>query len=164
MPTFLLNCTTHIRSTSVIVLLAALLVGCAGEPPTASSTSTQESSSLLSAQESGSIGSRGSPTLGLTLDETFQVIDMQRGSAAEQAGIQRGDVLAEIEFTPLEAGTPPSSLLTLVQNLISQTQQAVPLTLLRGGQEIVITVLPMAPASMPNQPTPTAVPADQVYF
>ncbi len=154
MLTLLPNYTTRMGRTVVGVLLAALLVGCA--LPTSTGNSPSPSAS--------SIGSRGSPTLGLTLDETLQVIDVQRGSAAEQAGIQRGDVLAKIESTPLEAGTPASTLLTLAQNLISQTQQAVPLTLQRGGQEIVISVLPMVPASMPNQPTPTAVPADQVYF
>jgi S1-C subfamily serine protease len=146
----------RLRSTIVIVLLAALLTGCASQPP------ATNSSSLAS---SGSIVLYAAPVIGLTLNQDLRVLDVQPGSAAEQAGIQRGDVLAKIGTTPLEAGIPSATLLGLVQDLIAaQAHQAVQLTVVRDGQEIAVAVQPTAPNGTPNQPTPTAVPANQVYF
>ncbi len=106
----------RLRSTIVIVLLAALLTGCASQPP------ATNSSSLAS---SGSIVLYAAPVIGLTLNQD----------------------------------------LGLVQDLIAaQAHQAVQLTVVRDGQEIAIAVQPTAPNGTPNQPTPTAVPANQVYF
>lgn len=100
------------------------------------------------------------PVIGVVVDRNLRVVDVEKGGAAEKAGIIRGDVLRRLETTLLTDG--PDAMQRFRERTI--TGQGLSLELSRGGKDLKVQVVPLPPAREYAQPTPTAVPLDQFYF
>jgi hypothetical protein len=70
-----------LRGMLVSLLTGALVVSCIGGPISGSAACA-------------------APTLGLVTDDRLQVIEVMPGSAAEQAGVEAGDVLLDLTWIP----------------------------------------------------------------
>jgi membrane-associated protease RseP (regulator of RpoE activity) len=110
--------------------------------------------------------SEPAPVLGVVVDRNLKVIDVESGSAAEKAGVQRGDVLKKLDSTILTS--PVVAMNTARQKIQSKPGQKIDVMLQRGGQDILLQVLPAPPVSRGTfdhpAPTPTAVPAHDGYL
>jgi S1-C subfamily serine protease len=99
------------------------------------------------------------PVMGLVVDRDLRVMDIEIGSGAEKAGIQKGDVIHSI------SGTLPKSAMdakAMMGRFVREKQ--VTLDLERKGTRMQLVVELSYPASKRGQPTATPVPADQTYF
>lgn len=99
------------------------------------------------------------PTLGVVIDRSMRVVDIESGSAAEKAGIQRGDVIEALDNSPLAS---PADAARLIRQ--SSIGQGVAVTLRRGSQALTVRVIMEQRTPHPNQPTPTPVPSTEQYF
>ena len=137
---------------SAITGLAAGCGGAAGE----SQVQNREQIATVVIQEY----TVAAPVIGVVVDRNLRVVDLEKGSAAEKAGIMRGDVLRRLDTTPLTNG--PDAMQRFRERTI--TGQGLSLGLSRGGKDIQVQVVPLPPAREYGQPTPTAVPVFQFYF
>ncbi len=92
-------------------------------------------------------GSSSTPIIGVQLDTAFtgpgaQVGDVTPGSPAERAGIQSGDLITEVDGTPIADGT--QLIVTIRSNAPGDT---VNLTVERNGQSLEVPVTLEASAS-----------------
>lgn len=101
----------------------------------------------------------GTPVLGIVADTQLQIIDIEPGSVAEQAGLQRGDVIVALGQ---QVTTSPEQLRRAIVALAPQ--QAVDLTFRREGAEHRVRMMPAAPAPRASSATPTPVPGNMYYF
>ncbi len=92
------------------------------------------------------VESTASVTLGVDSSERFgielsygPIVCVQKGSVAEQAGLQVGDVIQSINGQP--AGDP----LTLPIRMLEYVQQDIQLEVLRAGQPVTFDVRPASP-------------------
>ncbi|MDQ3703845.1 MAG: PDZ domain-containing protein [Chloroflexota bacterium] len=135
-----------------LTLLAAACGGAAGE----SQMQNSEQIATVVIQEF----TVAAPVIGVVVDRNLRVVDVEKGGAAEKAGIARGDVLRRLDTTPLANG--PEAMQKFRERAI--TGQGLSVGLNRGGKDLQVQVLPIPPARQFGQPTPTAVPMDQFYF
>lgn len=108
----------------------------------------------------GAPGSYPAPALGVTIDGNFQVLDIKKGSAAEQAGIQIGDVLLSLNGkTDLPLGEWNEIHARM------EVGQEYEVTVQRGDETITLTVIARRdpPAAIPPGTTPTPIPQGQFY-
>lgn len=107
------------------------------------------------------------PVIGITADKGLRVLDIESGSTAERAGIQPGDILQRVNNVSLAPAIDVAGVWNIiyqVRSVIDQSGgQTLPLVVSRNGRLLTLAVLPAANPH-PNQPTPTAVPQEQVYF
>lgn len=112
-----------------------------------------------SSANSVTMGSFGSPVLGVVVDRNLRVVDLEAGGAAEKAGIRKGDMITKINATSVASSNDSKRIVRQMNS-----GQAVTITLTRGGQELTLSVLPAGRQGGPGLPTPTAVPTDLDYF
>ncbi|MFN8476790.1 MAG: PDZ domain-containing protein [Kouleothrix sp.] len=99
------------------------------------------------------------PVLGIVADAQLHIIDIEPGSAAEQAGLQRGDVIVAL------GQQAAISLEQLRRAIVALApQQAVDLTFRREGAEHRVRMMPAAPAPRASSATPTPMPGNMYYF
>ena len=110
----------------------------------------------------GSAGnySAAAPVLGVVVDKNARVIELESGSAAETAGIARGDVLKMVDNVPVTSGVDAM----LKYRARSGGGKTLSLVFDREGKEITLQALPTPPEARAGQPTPTPLPPDQYYF
>ncbi len=102
------------------------------------------------------------PQLGVVVDQNLMIIDIEHGSAAEQAGLQVGDIIKVLGTAVVTS--PVTAMQTAHQTFSSMKPgDAVQIVLSRKGQELNIKAHLSVP-SHPGQPTPTAVPEGYTYF
>ena len=109
-------------------------------------------------QRSG-MGSYPAPQLGIVTDATLTIVDIEPGSAAEQASLRQGDRLIAVNGHTLAS---VAAFGEQVQTL--QPMQELHLTLQRAGREQDVTLRVIIPAGRSNSSTPTPVPANEYYF
>jgi hypothetical protein len=81
------------------------------------------------------------PVLGVVVDKDMKVLHIEAESAAEQAGIQVGDILEMIE--DVRFATERRKAKEIIGH--NQNQQPLDLKLKRNNQDLVIKVIPTAP-------------------
>ncbi len=99
------------------------------------------------------------PVMGLVVDRDLRVVDIETGSGAEKAGIQKGDVIQSI------SGALPKSAMdakAMMGRFVREKQ--ITLDLERKGTRMQLVVALSYPTPRRGQPTATPVPADQTYF
>lgn len=108
----------------------------------------------------GGWGSYPAPALGVTTDENFQVLDIKKGSAAEEAGIQVGDVLLGLDG---KSNLSPDEWIEIQGRM--EVGQEYEVTVQRGDETITLTVIARRdpPADIPPGTTTTPNPPDQFY-
>lgn len=132
-------------------------------------------------------GSYAAPVLGVVVGPDLRVVDVDPGSAAERAGVRRGDVLTTIGSQALPApgaapaGTAPrhaspqarpsptGAHITAKEMFRREVKPGQPLSLSvrRNGQPLDLQITPGGPGvGRFGGPTPTGVPQDSdfVYF
>jgi S1-C subfamily serine protease len=106
-------------------------------------------------------GAMPAPNLGITTDGQLVVVAVEPGSAAQQAGITRGDVLVSLDNHPITA----ASYMDIRRRIAGvPAGQTLPMVVQRAGQVVSLRVTFAPPPPRPNQPTATAVPPSQFYF
>jgi C-terminal processing protease CtpA/Prc len=94
----------------------------------------------------------------------MRVVDLEKGGAAELAGIHRGDLIVQLEGVPL--ALPAQARQVAVDILASRPGMDVTVTINRNGQNIAVKVLP-APrpdrGGSPDKPVPTVTPVLEPY-
>jgi S1-C subfamily serine protease len=106
------------------------------------------------------------PEFGIVVDEHLQVVDVAKGSAAEKAGIQRGDILKTLDNTPLTSTQQAKQLAREAVDSKTLAGQMSTLTVSRKGQEMTLHILPAPPADRggsPDNPLPTVTPVWPPY-
>ncbi|MEA2575199.1 MAG: hypothetical protein QOH93_2497 [Chloroflexia bacterium] len=109
-------------------------------------------------------GTEPAPELGIVVDGNMRVVDLERGGAAELAGILRGDVILRLEGTQLTM--PAQARQTAVDLFISRPGKEITVTINRHGQSIAVKVLPATRpdrGGSPGNPVPTATPVLEPY-
>jgi len=106
--------------------------------------------------------SEAAPVFGLVVDQKLTVVEVERGGAAEQAGIQPGDILVAINDQSINSFTAIQQT-TINQNAEAR-QSSTTITINRGGQALRKAITLKPPQTSSNQPTPTPVPETQFYF
>ena|SRR5690349_6398184 len=129
------------RTTPILIMFALILLG-----------------SLASCAAPASYAA---PALGVVVDSHLTVLDVQKGSAAEKAGVRPNDVLITLN------GVPPASFTawaTEISNM--EVGQPYTLTVQRGSDILELTVVSTRyPAdSFPPGVTPTIIPTNQYYL
>lgn len=135
-------------------MITAAIVACGQQPPSGVASSSDMSNN--------GGASFPAPVLGVTVDASMHVLDVEAGSPAARAGIQRGDILETLENIGLTATDGKAQVKQLIRN--AKNGQKLRLTLQRAGKkatlEITLTPRPIHPA----QPTPTPVTVPNDYF
>lgn len=147
-----------VRLLAVLVfagVTTGLTTGC-GDAPAGEQGQDREQIATAIVQEYAA----AAPVIGVVVDRNLRVVDVERGGAAEMAGIMRGDVLRELETTPLTDGAEAMQRF----RERARTGQGLSVGLSRGGKDLQVRILPVPPTPKHGRPTPTAVPADQFYF
>lgn len=99
------------------------------------------------------------PVLGVVVDRNLRVVDVEVGSAGEQAGIRRGDVIREVGSAAVATPADAAEMIRQVK-----AGQLLVITLSRDGHEVTLQARLTPPTGRTGQSTPTPVPADQTYF
>lgn len=119
---------------------------------------------------STSDASYGAPQLGIVFDQTMKVVDVDLGSVAEKAGIQKGDILLSVDgvafanelerVKALIYESPGEAAYTELQE--SGVWQGIPrkLILESDGKQVEVEVTPAPLTWWGLSPTPTAVPTE----
>jgi S1-C subfamily serine protease len=107
-----------------------------------------------------SFASYPSAVIGVVIDQNGKVLDVEPGSAAEQAGIARGDVLEDVNNTAVNLER--EKVRTTIRE--SMSDQVLNVKLKRNGNEVFVNVKPSPPTPRPGSPTPTPVPASEDYL
>lgn len=109
-------------------------------------------------QRSG-MGSYPAPQLGIVTDATLTIVDIEPGSAAEQASLRKGDRIIAVNGHTLASA---AAFGEQVQTL--RPMQELHLTLQRTEREQDVTLRVIIPAGRSSSSTPTPVPANEYYF
>ena len=106
-----------------------------------------------------SFSSEPGPVLGLVVDQRMNVLEIEMGSAAEKAGVKRGDVLKRLGGTGVTSAAE-------ARGRFQQAKKGENMAVIvaRGGQDMTLQVTVATRPDRPGQPTPTAVPQDQMYL
>ena len=99
------------------------------------------------------------PAHGVVVSQSLEVIDVEAGSVAEQASIQRGDVLKTVNDTPLASAADAARVISRVE-----PGQHMTIMLRRSGQDVTLQIVIARPPTHPGQPTATPVPPDRQYI
>ena len=114
--------------------------------------------------------SHSAPQLGIVFDRTMKVVDVDWGSVAEKAGIQKGDILLSVDgvafanelerVKALIYESPGEAAYTELQE--SGGWQGIPrkLILERDGKQVEVEITPAPLTWWGLSPTPTAVPTE----
>ena len=97
--------------------------------------------------------------LGVVVDENNQVVEVEHYSAAEAAGIQRGDTLDSVDEIAFKDKEKAKNKIKEAKN-----NQKVKVKLKRNGKAIVLELVPSVPQWPENAPTGTPIPTPQDYF
>ena len=110
---------------------------------------------------SGPSGSFPAPVLGVTVDKDFLVLDVKDDSAAEQAGIQKDDILLRLNG---QSDLSPDEWQVNLGNM--ELGQEYEVTVQRGNEIITLEVISKRdpPAQIAPGTTPTSIPTDLYYF
>ena len=144
-----------------LLVVAALLIPSLrpheGEPSgqTAQPSETRSDFSGVSPVE----GIQSAPEFGVVVDRSMRVVDLVKGGAAELAGIQRGDVILQIDGTRLTSSVQARQV--AMELLTSHPGKAVSVAIDRGGQSVLLQVLPASQADggdSRDNPVPTVTP------
>jgi S1-C subfamily serine protease len=116
---------------------------------------------LLGSLASCTSASYAAPSLGVVVDSNLTVLDVQKGSAAEKAGVLPNDVLLKLN------GTTPASFTewaTEISNM--EVGQTYTITVQRSSDIVELSVVSTRyPAeSFPPGVTPTIIPTNQYYI
>ena len=146
-----------VRLAAVLALGAVplLAAGCGGTAGGSQVRNSEQIATVVSQDFT-----EAAPVMGVVVDRDLRVVDVEKGGAAEKAGITRGDVLRSLDATPLANG--PEAMQRFRERAIVGQGLSVGLT--RGGEDLQVQVLPIPPVHQFGQPTQTAVPVDQFYF
>lgn len=121
-----------------------------------STTSTSEPGKTPMA----SFPSYPSQALGVVIDQDGKVLYVEPGSAAEQAGISRDDVLQEVNNLPVNSER--EQVRTTIRE--SKKDQILSVKLKRNGNGVILNVKPSPLAPQPSKATPTPVSAPLDYL
>ena len=160
-----------VRGLLTPMLLLGLLTGCG----TTTNPAAQGTATTVPTEPSGSATATSYSTLtldgpalqfGIVVDTNLQVVDVEKGGAAETAGVQKGDILTTLENTPLTSTPQAKQLARELMDRNPATGQPVTLIVNRKGQAVTLHILPAPPAGRggsPNQPVPTVTPVFSPY-
>lgn len=98
------------------------------------------------------------PEVGLVLDKNLTVVDIVQGSAAEKAGVKKGDVLRRVN----NSRVTPNNATKTFRNL--DKSKTVALVVLREGVRLNLDVVPAPILGHEGAPTSTPMPNDMLYF
>lgn len=101
-----------------------------------------------------------SQALGVVIDQDGKVLYVEPGSAAEQAGISRDDVLQEVNNLPVNSER--EQVRTTIRE--SKKDQILSVKLKRNGNGVILNVKPSPLAPQPSKVTPTPVSAPLDYL
>lgn len=99
------------------------------------------------------------PVLGLVVDENLNVVDVEKGSAAEKAGVLKGDKITQVSGVNVKSGIDAKRMMGGVNK-----DKGVALSINRNSEQLNIIVGVGYPPARSGQPTPTAVPPNEIYF
>jgi membrane-associated protease RseP (regulator of RpoE activity) len=99
------------------------------------------------------------PVLGVVVDDTLQILDVDEGGVAARAGLQRGDVISGLGD---QAPASPAAAKQLFASF--QEGATVSIAVRRAGQQRTVPVQVMRPTGRPGAPTPTPVPQPLMYL
>lgn len=116
-------------------------------------------------------GSYAAPELGVVVDETMKVVDVDPGNAAEKAGVQKGDVLIAIEDIPFATekakaeeliwGSADEAIYEDYAKTGEWKGKLLRLLVQRDGKPIELEIMPAPPIWDPKSPpTPGYAPFD----
>jgi S1-C subfamily serine protease len=97
--------------------------------------------------------------LGVVVDQQLRVVAVVAGSAAGQAGLQPGDIIARVNGITITSAAAGKQLIRQ-----AHAGQQIALTVERNGQTLVLPVQLAGPRGQPGQATPTPVPSNLDYF
>ncbi|MCS6848098.1 MAG: PDZ domain-containing protein [Anaerolineae bacterium] len=123
-------------------------------------------------QSSGLVPLEPAPALGVTINADAVVVDVEPGSSADKAGIQRGDVLQkvgsvalatpELRADPGKAREARMEIKLMLMNM--QAGSRLDVKLRRNGSDVVLSVELIPPPTRPGQPTATPVVEPSFYL
>jgi membrane-associated protease RseP (regulator of RpoE activity) len=99
------------------------------------------------------------PVLGVVVDQQLRVVAVTTGSAADQAGLQPGDIIMRVNSTAISSAAAGKQLIRQ-----ARAGQQIVLTVELDGQTLIVPVQPAAPRGQPGQATPTPIPDGLDYF
>ena len=116
-------------------------------------------------------GSHAAPELGVVVDETMKVVDVDPGNAAEKAGVQKGDLLIAIEDIPFATekakaeeliwGSADEAVYEDYAKTGEWQGKRLRLLVQRDGNPIELEIMPAPPIWDPKSPpTPGYAPFD----
>jgi predicted metalloprotease with PDZ domain len=144
-------------------LLLAFVSGCGEQAAPATPTAIAATATLTSATSIVIvIDHNAAPVLGIVVDPALRVLDVERGSSAEEVGIRAGDVVTKV-------GGAAVSTSADAKRSFRQAKEGdhLSVTVRRGGQAVVLSFVVRSvnrQGTNPPPPTPTPVPANDDYF
>jgi hypothetical protein len=108
----------------------------------------------------GQIVTGTAPVFGVVVDRSLRVLDVQRGSSAEAAGVQRNDVIRSIDGVSVALSSDAKRIFWQ-----SGTGKRLTIIVRRGAQDLAFSVVVAIPIYTPGQPnTPTPVLPTMDFF
>lgn len=138
------------------IMLIVAMTACTGG---ATLDSSSQAPATTTPRQFADYGTRATPVLGIVVDKSLRVVDVDPGGVGEQAGIQRGDVLLVVGGATVASTSSAKQLV----NQAFTTGQSVPIVLVRDGKQVTLTGVPINRTTRTGQPTPTAVPSGMGY-
>ena len=86
------------------------------------------------------IESKDPPRLGIVVDQTFTIVHIEPGSAAEAASLQNGDILLSLNQIPF---TKDANAMAQIKSLVFTSQdKALALSVGRNGKDMALQIIP----------------------
>jgi membrane-associated protease RseP (regulator of RpoE activity) len=104
------------------------------------------------------IGLQAAPVLGILINQYMQIVYVEPGSGAAEAGIQPGDILSAVNSQKV---TKPEQA---QKEFLKNAAQPIQLTISRKGKEMQFGVTPLSPSTSDRTKTATPVPVGTIYF
>jgi S1-C subfamily serine protease len=99
------------------------------------------------------------PVLGVVVDDAFRIVDVDEGSVAAGAGLQRGDVISGVgDRVPASPAAAKGFFAGL------QVGTTVSIAVRRAGQQLAVPVTVQPPTGRSGAPTATPVPQQLIYL
>lgn len=127
-------------------------------PPAAISSSAAPGQQI-SAIHSTTIKDYAALVLGVVVDQQLRIVAVAAGSAADQAGLQPGDIITRVNDAAIASAAAGKQLIRQ-----APAGQQIRLTVDRNGQTLAVLVQLAVVPGQPGQATPTPVPGGLDYF
>ena len=156
--------TANNRGSLYFLVAVVVALGVAACVQSTTPAATQPTAGAVVGTPGPVAASYAAPELGIVVDEKMQVVNVESNSAAEEAGVQVGDLLQSLDGVAFATDMHKvkevvgySRTIDEAKGQYAPADKSLQLLLVRKGETMTLSIIPAGPGGRPDGPTPTPV-------